>query len=246
MYVDVSVVDTFGNPVEGAGIYAYGEKQPERNNSVPADKSGKLRLGPFVPGNLYVNANKQGYSGTNSNLTLTKGKGEQVTLEMADEKGASTRLPAGARAPKLEGIEWLAGKGDLAGKDGLAALKGKPVALVFFAPGNRSSMAALNKLNGLQKVLKELGAVKLAVVAVCDASATPEELKKLWKEKGFDFALGRVADGERQGWTSPAFRAYEVRALPGIILINPESRIHQRDVSISDLEKAVRSLVGGK
>ena len=47
-------------------------------------------------------------------------------------------------------------------------------------------------------------------------------------------------------WRSPSFRAYEVRALPGIILINPESRIHLRDVSISDLEKAVRSLVGGK
>jgi len=237
VYVDVSVVDTFGNPVEGAGIYTYGEKQPERNNSIPTDKSGKVRVGPFVPGSLYINADKQGYSGTNSNLTLTKGKGEQVTLEMADEKGASTRLTPGTAAPKLEGVEWLQGKGDL------AAVKGKAVALVFFAPGNRSSMAALNKLKDLQK---EVGEGKLAVMAVSDASATAEELKKLWSDKGFPFALGRVADGDRQGWTSPAFRAYEVRALPGIILINPESRIHQRDVSISDLEKAVRSLVGGK
>ena len=237
VYVDVSVVDTFGNPVEGVNLYAQGEKQPEFRDRSATGKDGKLRLGPFVPGNLYVNANKQGYSGTNSDLMLTKGKNEEVRFEMADEKGASTRLTAGTAAPKLEGVDWLAGKGDL------AAVKGKPVALVFFAPGNRPSMAALNKLQALQK---ELGEDKLAVVAVCDASVTSDEVKKLWSDKSFPFALGRVADGDRQGWTGPAFRAYEVRALPGIILINPESRIHQRDVSISDLEKAVRSLVGGK
>jgi protocatechuate 3,4-dioxygenase beta subunit len=243
VYVDVSVVDTFGNPVEGVNLYAQGEKQPEFRDRSATGKDGKLRLGPFVPGSVIISARKQGYSYAQTDLTLTNGKNEQLTIEMVDEKGASTRLSTGTAAPKLEGVDWLVGKGDLAGKDGLEALKGKPVALVFFAPGNRSSMAALNRLQALQK---EIGENKLAVVAVCDASVTSDELKKLWSDKGFAFDLGRVADGDRQGWTGPAFRAYEVRALPGIILISPEGRIHQRDVSISDLEKAVRSLVGAK
>jgi hypothetical protein len=55
-----------------------------------------------------------------------------------------------------------------------------------------------------------------------------------------------VADGDRQGWTGPAFRAYEVRALPGIVLIDSNGKIAQPDVSISGLEKAVRALGGGK
>ncbi|MEN6625954.1 MAG: carboxypeptidase regulatory-like domain-containing protein [Candidatus Sumerlaeia bacterium] len=228
-FVELTVLDDNGQPVKDARVYAYGQKQPEANSERNTNAEGKLKLGPMCPGELSISLNKDGFSYANTRLELTSGT-QPVEMEMVREAGSSERLKAGNPAPKLEGVTWCKEPADM---------NGRAAALVFFAPGNRPSQMALSRLADLNKEFGD----KLAVAAVCDASVKEDALKELVASKGYAFPVGQVASDKKSGWASPAFRAYEVRAVPSIVLIGADGKIKQSEVPIGKIEQSVREMM---
>jgi hypothetical protein len=232
-FIEGKIIDTTGAPIAGVDVGGNGESQPE-NLRATTDKDGKYRLGPLSVGRLFIYCNKQGYSHGQNDVQVIKGQNEQVDFELAVQDKAMGRLRPGVSAPPFLGVTWLAGKGDL------AALQGRPVAVVFFNIVNRPSLVAMNKIMALQK---KIGSDRLAVVAIHDSSAPAGQIKQLCAAKQYICALGRVNEESNQGWKSPAFRAWEVRGLPCVTLIDPAGRIRQADVPLAKLDSALHALV---
>ena len=139
-------------------------------------------------------------------------------------------LPAdGARGPVRAGLE-VARVGqaapELVLEQGagvtLAQFKGKPVVVAFVSIYSRPCVKVLDELKALQD---EKGADKLAVIAVHDRTATPEEIEAFRKDHAIPFPIVRVPDAPRDGWDSATFRAYGVTALPTVVLVDGERKV---------------------
>lgn len=117
----------------------------------------------------------------------------------------------------------------------LAQFRGKPVVLAFVSIYSRPCVKVLAELRALQE---EKGAEALAVIAVHDRTATPEEIEQFRKDHSIAFPIVRVPEAERDGWDSATFRAYGVTALPAVVLIDSEGKV----VSVGDGKNLDRKL----
>jgi len=104
----------------------------------------------------------------------------------------------------------------------LAQFKGKPVVVAFVSIYARPCVKVLDDLKALQA---EKGADKLAVLAVHDRTATPEEIEQFRKDHGITFAILRVPAAPRDGWDSATFQAYKVTALPTVVWVDAEGKV---------------------
>jgi hypothetical protein len=91
----------------------------------------------------------------------------------------------------------------------------------------------------LEASVREAPDGDLLAVAVHDSGATPEEIKAFAAERSPAIPIGRVEQEKRQGWQSPAFRAYDVRALPRVVLIGADGTISDVDVNLSGIKEAL-------
>ena len=104
----------------------------------------------------------------------------------------------------------------------LAQFKGKPVVLAFVSIYSRPCVKVLDELKALQE---KQGAVKLAIIAVHDRTATPEEIEQFRKDHRIPFPIVRVPAAPRDGWDGETFRAYGVTALPTVVRIDAEGKV---------------------
>jgi peroxiredoxin len=100
--------------------------------------------------------------------------------------------------------------------------RGKPVVVAFVTIYSRPSVKVLDDLKALQA---EKGADKLAVLAVHDRTATPEEIEQFRKDHGIPFPILRVPAAPRDGWDSATFQAYKVTALPTVVRVDAEGKV---------------------
>jgi peroxiredoxin len=104
----------------------------------------------------------------------------------------------------------------------LAQFRGKPVVVAFVSIYSRPCVKMLDDLKALQE---KQGAEKLAVVAVHDRTATPEQIEEFRKDHSITFPVVRVPDAPRDGWDSETFRAYGVSALPTVVLVGAQGKV---------------------
>jgi hypothetical protein len=82
----------------------------------------------------------------------------------------------------------------------------------------------------LKKLQDEKGKDKLAVIAVHDRTATPEEIEAFRKENAITYPIVRVPDAADDGWQAETWRAYGVEDIPTAVLIDAEGKV----VSVGD------------
>jgi len=230
-YLDVLLIEPDGKPVPDAEITYWGDGQPESWQHLPTDAQGKLRIENLVEGKLFLSPRKEGYNRMTTYTELGARKEHSVTIEVSRTGMSASTLTPDAQAKELADVTWLVGEGSV------AQAKGKPLALLFFSCNNRPSRVALEKLTALSK---NNGADKLAAMAVHDSSSSPAEIKDFLADKDVPFPVCSVVDDKNQGLYSPAFRAYDVRSIPRIVLIDREGKVARPDVFIQELGKTIR------
>jgi hypothetical protein len=153
----------------------------------------------------------------------------RLVLPLRQKAEALVTLKAGDDAPELVLEEGA--------PVSLGALKGKAVALAFVSIYSRSSVGLLVQLKAFQA---ETGADKVAVVAVHDRTAKPEEIEQFRKEQGIPFPIVRVREIDEDGWEGATFHAYGVTRLPMLDLVGPTGKIVGTDLKPEELKTRLK------
>ena len=101
-FVELTALDESGKPVDGMRIFANGQNQPMQDRMRQTDKDGKLRMGPFVAGELFVQGSKSGYSPAPARVNLESGKTAKVELKVT--RAGSSQGPTGTITSVLRRI----------------------------------------------------------------------------------------------------------------------------------------------
>ncbi len=225
------VVDIDGRPVAGAQVNARGVAKQGYANA-QTGKDGKFHLTKLPNDTIQVEA------------YLVEPETRIVRHQVREKVPAGTtdvRLVMGIRQKEKEAVSLS--PGDQAPElvleeDGprvsLASLKGRPVVVAFVSIYSRPCANALLELKALQE---ETGADRLAIVAVHDRTATPEEIEGFRKDHGISFPILRVPQAGRDGWDSNTFHAYGVKALPTTFLIDYNGKVAAQGTLSSLAEK---------
>ena len=117
LYVNVTVVDESGTPVESADVSVGGLDGGLQNSAT--DSKGTARLGPFGAGKIHLYVHKDGFFGKSLQLTLAKDKNSDCVLTLTkmppappinpmadepedDEEGEMQPLPANSNPVEIE------------------------------------------------------------------------------------------------------------------------------------------------
>jgi peroxiredoxin len=213
------VVDLDGVPVENCRVLVERSEDRLQVREMTTGPDGAFHFEGLPDTNLALFAFVPPPGGgviTNSDRRIIPSGTKAVRLVLPVKQKAETRKPVsvGEPAPELV-LEEGAGVT-------LAQSKGKPVVLAFVSIYSKPCVKVLDDLKAFQA---EKGADKLAVIAVHDRTATPEEIEQFRKEHGITFPIVRVPDAPREGWDGEAFRAYGVTALPTVVRIDAEGKV---------------------
>lgn len=224
------VVDIDGQPVAGAQVNARAVSRQGYANA-QTGKDGKFHLTKLPNDTIEVEAYLVEADRTIRHMVreqIPAGTTEaRLVMGIRQKEKKAVSLSPGDQAPEL-----------VLEEDGprvsLASLKGRPVLVVFVSVYSRPCANALLELKALQE---EEGADRLAIVAVHDRTATPEEIEEFRKDHGISFPILRVPHSDRDGWDSNTFHAYGVKALPTTFLIDYDGKIAAQGTVSSLAEK---------
>ena len=151
-------------------------------------------------------------------------KTKLALLEDAERLATDAEVKAGVaddlRRVRLLGREVALSGPTLQGKTAdLAAMRGKPVIVIFFAEFSPPSVAALSALKRAVAELPRAG--------VLGVSLDDDREKCVALLRRLDLAWPAIFDGK--GWASPAVRALGINALPTVWLIDGEGRLRSLD-----------------
>jgi RNA polymerase sigma factor (sigma-70 family) len=136
------------------------------------------------------------------------------SLSALEEESAPRPTPpkVGTHAPDVQVARWLNG----ASIKSLRDLRGKVVVLQFSSAFNNAAKASNEMLKALH------GKAGVVVLAIYDASASADEVAAYAKAEKLPFPIGIVEETKNLGADSAAFKAYGVRQLPTVFVIDQE------------------------
>jgi len=114
------------------------------------------------------------------------------------------------------------------------------VVLQFGCAANPAVEASSEALKALHGKYARRG---LVVLAIYDASLSPEETARQVRAQELPYAAGIVQETPQLGWNGPAFRGYGVNALPAVFVIGRDGRVRAIDLAAGELEEKVRDLL---
>ena len=136
-----------------------------------------------------------------------------------DAEEARRRLDglAGKPAPELAVEKWLSGSSASIGH-----LKGKTVALDFWARDDLDNVQSVRLLNALQEVYQEKG---LVCVTVCPAKTDVDTIKQQIAEHTLTYSIGLDSPTDVLGAKGETFNRYAIEGRGSIVLINAAGEI---------------------
>lgn len=229
------VVDPDGNPVPGAEVNAGRTGATNvytLSEDCVSDAQGRFRLTHLTPGMVSVTALRPGYEPDSHRSVRVGTANIRLMLPPREEAlPAPTALKAGACAPEIQATRWINGTG----VPGLSALRGKTVLLQFSSAYNRAAVASNAALKALSARLKAAGRGDVVILALYDSAAPAGEVEAYARSEGLLFPIGLVEETRNQGLDSAAFKAYGVRHLPTVFLIDREGMIRAVDPTREEL-----------
>jgi hypothetical protein len=154
--------------------------------------------------------------------------------KVLDARGRST---VGSRAPEIQVTRWVIGEGI----KHLSDLRNKMVVLPFSSAYNRAAQASNAALKKLHAALQARGRDDVVILALYDASAGADEVAAYAAAEGLRFPIGLVEATRNLGADSASFRAYGVRQLPTLFVIDREGIVRAVNPKPEDLTR----LTGG-
>ena len=140
--------------------------------------------------------------------------------QWADAEEAERRLDAlaGKPAPELAVEEWLSGSSASIGH-----LRGKTVALDFWAPDDSDNVQSVRLLNTLQEIYGEKG---LVCVTICPAKADVDTIKQqICGTHALIYSIGLDSPTDMLGAKGETFNRYANGGSGSIVLINAAGEI---------------------
>ncbi len=139
--------------------------------------------------------------------------------QWADAEEAKKRLDAlaGTPAPELVVEKWLSGSSASIGN-----LKGKTIALDFWASDNFDNVQSVRLLNILQEIYGEKG---LVCVTICPANADVDTIKQQIAEHTLIYSIGLDGPTDVVGAKGETFNRYTIEGSGSIVLINAAGEI---------------------
>jgi uncharacterized RDD family membrane protein YckC/peroxiredoxin len=162
-------------------------------------------------------------------VTIPEGKesydlGQRI-VPVKGETGGAVALPLNASLTTLEGQTLQ-----------LASLRGKYVVLVFWASWSEPSK---NTLAALQKVRADFPAEPGVQFMATSVDDDAESLRRTAASAGEGFTWARLSTAERASVTE----AFDITALPAVLLLGPDGRIYARDLSVERLTTTLRRVL---
>ena len=256
-YLAGKVVDADGNPVERAHVYIYSradESSGHVNMVASTNSQGEFRLKNLLAGereSIYVG--KMGLHRIFEDVEMNR---EDVVFVLKEEEPAKPTEPStpeetarreyarnaderfkellGKTAPGLEVAQWLHGEPVT-----LAELKGKVVALHFWASQHVREVERIRFLSVLQKVYGEKG---LVCVGIHKFTAEADGPKALIAEKEATYRIAVDKESSVAGAKGATFDKYAVAWFPSVILIDRNGVIHD-NVRDEELEETIQKLL---
>ena len=139
--------------------------------------------------------------------------------QWADAEEAKKRLDAlaGKPAPELAVEKWLSGSSASIGQ-----LKGKTIALDFWARDGFDNFQSVRLLNILQEIYREKG---LVCVTICPAKADVDTIKQHIAEHTLIYSIGLDSPTDVLGAKGETFNRYTIEGSGSIVLINAAGEI---------------------
>ncbi len=235
-YLAGKVVAADGEPVDHATVRIEPRKDPASGAVYSPDytnREGEFEL-KYIKGaevSIYVGTGHQSqvFEGIKVNqrdlvFTLDPIDAESVPrpewgARRAHAKEAERRLDAlaGKPAPELAVEKWLSGSSATIGH-----LKGKTIALDFWASDDFDNVQSVRLLNVLQEVYQEKG---LVCVTICPAKADVDTIKQQIAEHTLTYSIGLDSPTDVPGAKGETFDRYAIGGRGSIVLINAAGEI---------------------
>ena len=235
-YLAGKVVDADGEPVDHATVMMEPRKDPISGAVYSPDhtnREGEFEL-KFIKGaevSIYIGTDRQSqvFEGIKVNqrdlvLTLEPIDASSVPrpewgARRAHAKEAERRLDAlaGKPAPELAIEKWLSGSSATIGD-----LKGKIVALDFWAHGDFDNVQSVRLLNLLHEIYREKG---LVCITIIPANEKVETIKQHIKEYALGYSIGLDSPTDVLGAKGETFNRYAIEGRGSIVLINAAGEI---------------------
>jgi peroxiredoxin len=158
-------------------------------------------------------------------------KDVRLVLPMQQKVNTVKPVAVGEQAPELV-LEGSPGGPAFS----LATVKGKPVVVAIVSMYSRPCVKVLDDLKTLQE---KKGADKLAVIAVHDRTATPEEIEQFRKDHSIPFPIVRVSDAPRDHRDSGTFRTYGATGVPWLCLLSPSGTVLGAGLSMEEVKAKI-------
>jgi uncharacterized GH25 family protein len=228
------VVDPDGKPIAGAfvsGWPARAVRMPISRQMATTDARGRFRLESLPAGEVQLTANLPGCRGESQRVPVGA-TGIRLTLFPREPViPPPSPLAVGARAPEISVTRWVNGPGI----SGLSALRGKTVVLQFSAAYNPAAAASNAALKAVYAAAKERGRSDIVILAIYDASLPAAEVEAYARGEGLPFPIGLVEATPGLGFDSPVFKAYGVRQLPAVFVLDDAGIVRAVNPTRDDL-----------
>ena len=109
--------------------------------------------------------------------------------------------------------------------------------LQFSSAYNPAAQAVNEALKALSAALKAADRQDVVILALYDRSVPAADVAAYARAEGLPFPIGIVAGAPSLGAGSPAFRAYGVRQLPTVFLIDREGVVRAVNPSPDELKR---------
>jgi protocatechuate 3,4-dioxygenase beta subunit len=236
-FIAGTVEDVDGQRLPGAEVTAM--RLGETNAYVigehaTTDAQGRFRLANLPPGEMQLYAGRLRYQNDFQRRVKVGATNVRFVLAPIEEGAPPPPLSAGERAPEIPVERWING----AGPSSLTALRGKIVVLQFSAPYNAAAKASNAALKALAAALAKTGRQDVVLLALYDDAAPAEEAAAYARSEALPFPIGLVGD-------STAFKAYHVRRLPTLFVIDAEGIVRAVDPDEETLRGLTLRAPGG-